>query len=229
MTGAAIHRSGIKDKLWEQSSQSGGLIGVRIYLFGRAWHLAEYHPRIAHKGKPKTRYIPEIIKKDICDLFNDSVRPEIFGVDFPRLENINIDIAGEPETSKLACSLGSISPRNVVAIGDGIHNDPTFLGLSYTDSEEQRVDWFQHLGENPIPYPENVDQSALSPSMVITSTELANLFANKFNEMSLGDPLKRGRVARNFVEYLLECQIGGYRGHIKGITLNAGMIPDPKK
>ncbi|MBF0509838.1 MAG: rod shape-determining protein [Deltaproteobacteria bacterium] len=225
LAGAAIKQVGLKVKSPRSGDQPKEMTGFRIYLSGRAWHLAVSHPLVADKTNAKGRYIPGVIKKTICDLFNNRVGPVLLGEGFPPMGEGNIEISSEPENSKLSCSLGTISPGNSVRIDDHIHTQPTFLGISYTDSEDNAVEWFDRSGDNPIPYPSSVNVQAVSPSILVNAEQLTNLFNNSFNEMNLGDPFQKGRIVRNFAEYLLENRVGGFKGDIRTITLNSELIP----
>ncbi|MBF0476473.1 MAG: rod shape-determining protein [Deltaproteobacteria bacterium] len=229
LAGAAIKQVGLKVKSPRSGDQPKEMTGFRIYLSGRAWHLAVSHPLVADKTNAKGRYITGVIKKTICDLFNNRVGPVLLGEGFPPMGEGNIEISSEPENSKLSCSLGTISPGNSVRIDDHIHTQPTFLGISYTDSEDNAVEWFDRSGDNPIPYPSSVNVQAVSPSLLVNAEQLTNLFNNSFNEMNLGDPFQKGRIVRNFAEYLLENRVGGFKGDIRTITLNNELIPNRNK
>ncbi|MBF0497550.1 MAG: hypothetical protein HQK58_13405, partial [Deltaproteobacteria bacterium] len=229
LAGAAIKQVGRIGESDRSGDQSNKMTGFRIYLSGRAWHLAVSHPLIAGKANAKSRYINEVIKKSICGLFNEQVRPRLLDQDFPIMGEDNIDISSEPEKSKLACSLGTISRGRHVRVDDDIHTLPTFLGISYIDIKGKTVEWFEQVGDSPIPDPDSIGVRAVSPSLLVKEEELTRLVRNSFIEMNLGDPFRRGRIVRNFTEYLLENRLGGFNGDIRTITLNRELIPSRGK
>jgi len=220
LTGAAILQTDWKaDKIGD----------IKICLYGQGWHLAQFHGDI--HGKPNADYVEEIIKEHILAIFNDKVRPELGenGQQYAKLDKNNISIRKNATQSKVSCSLGAIEARSI-----NVENarEMTFVGIS--SNSENGIKWHEKACDKEIRHKETIALEAVCPNLLLEKGALKLLLEDNWDNMnSMLDLFVNGFLKRNYVEYLLETEIGGYdptqKGNVKMKLdiINKDILPAP--
>nr|VFJ44037.1 MAG: hypothetical protein BECKFM1743C_GA0114222_100084 [Candidatus Kentron sp. FM]VFJ55045.1 MAG: hypothetical protein BECKFM1743A_GA0114220_101412 [Candidatus Kentron sp. FM]VFK10935.1 MAG: hypothetical protein BECKFM1743B_GA0114221_101612 [Candidatus Kentron sp. FM] len=204
LVGAAIKQTGLRPT-------KKGKLKLSVCLFGQAWHLAKFDPELVGTKSNRREYRKAIVMKEILEAFNGRVRPELLGKDFPELGENNILIGNDAASSKTGCCMGAINTVSIDKVDEA--SEVTFLGLSYRGADKEEVPW--HALDNGIRIGsyDDIEADALCPGLMIAKGTLGNRLINNDRWTTLtnpGGPIRNRRVQRNYLEYFLEAEVGGF-------------------
>nr|VFJ90999.1 MAG: hypothetical protein BECKH772A_GA0070896_100265 [Candidatus Kentron sp. H]VFJ92011.1 MAG: hypothetical protein BECKH772B_GA0070898_100245 [Candidatus Kentron sp. H]VFJ98593.1 MAG: hypothetical protein BECKH772C_GA0070978_100235 [Candidatus Kentron sp. H] len=205
LVGAAIKQTGL------DRTKEGDQLKLSICLFGQAWHLAKFYPEFQDNKKNRRKYRTAVVMKEILDAFNDRVRPRLLGEKFPKLNQGNILLGNDAASSKKSCCTGAIKTESIDKVGDA--SEVTFLGLSYRAAGKE-VPW--HALDSDIQiggYNDIIRVDPLCPGLMIPKGRLEECLINNDRWTTLsgpGGPIRNRRIQRNYLEYFLEAEVGGF-------------------
>jgi len=216
LTGAAILQTDLEPEK---------LSDLRICLHGGGWHLAQFDPIILGAEDAAKVYVRKIIIPNILDIFNKKILPEVQKASDKRYEELkpsNILIANNAVNSMISCALGAINPLSIdVQSASKI----TFLGISYQNAQE-KIEWYENKSRKSIRSYTNIKRDCVCPNLLIGPDNLEQVLLNdtQWVAMSGSGPFEKGYVKRNYVEYLLEVEIGGYDLQAQFPRMNTDLI-----